>query len=340
MTSPDQPGAGLNSKYFLPANQANEATSGLSQFASADQAFWDDYAYNQWNPKFAGVGEPVDIIRLLAHAATANIAAIIGGLFNGWFGGGSVGDPQEVQYTIEAIKDAIINGYNVETKVQSGTWTKPANLTELVVICIGCGQNGENGQSQSRDSNGGLGGGFIAQQVEPESVGATTPYVVGLNGNPSSFGTHVVTTPGTGGISTSFGYTSTNSLPGDGGRGGRGGTSADPPIAGSAGGSSALATGGSGGANASGGSDRHGKPGTAGGNVSAGTVTKCGGGGGGGGGGGVPNFAPGNGGSGGPGGYPGGGGGGGGGQAPYTIANGSNGAGGIGATGIIWIFWR
>ncbi|SDT84884.1 hypothetical protein [Gordonia westfalica] len=67
------------------------------------------------------MGEPVDVIRLLAHAATANIASIINGIFNGWFGGGSVGDPQEVQYTIQAIADAVLNGYNVETKVTSGT---------------------------------------------------------------------------------------------------------------------------------------------------------------------------------------------------------------------------
>lgn len=65
------------------------------------------------------MGEPVDVIRLLAHAATANIASIINGIFNGWFGGGSVGDPQEVQYTIQAIADAVLNGYNVETKVTS-----------------------------------------------------------------------------------------------------------------------------------------------------------------------------------------------------------------------------
>ncbi|WP_139179970.1 hypothetical protein [Gordonia westfalica] len=86
------------------------------------------------------MGEPVDVIRLLAHAATANIASIINGIFNGWFGGGSVGDPQEVQYTIQAIADAVLNGYNVETKVTSGTWTKPENITELIVVSSDVGR--------------------------------------------------------------------------------------------------------------------------------------------------------------------------------------------------------
>ncbi|SDT84203.1 hypothetical protein [Gordonia westfalica] len=167
------------------------------------------------------MGEPVDVIRLLAHAATANIASIINGIFNGWFGGGSVGDPQEVQYTIQAIADAVLNGYNVETKVTSGTWTKPENITELIVGLIGCGKNGSDGTSSTTTrAAGGLGGGYIFQQLDPESVDSSTPYVVGTNGNPSSFGTHITTTPGQGGISTSFGYSPTTSLPGNGGGGG------------------------------------------------------------------------------------------------------------------------
>ncbi|SDT84915.1 hypothetical protein SAMN04488548_1131, partial [Gordonia westfalica] len=111
---------------------------------------------------------PVDVIRLLAHAATANIASIINGIFNGWFGGGSVGDPQEVQYTIQAIADAVLNGYNVETKVTSGTWTKPENITELIVGLIGCGKNGSDGHLQYHTrAAGGLGGGYIFQQLDP-----------------------------------------------------------------------------------------------------------------------------------------------------------------------------
>ena len=273
-----------------------------------------------------------------AVAANDGVETISKGVHDGWFGGGGVGDPLEVQYTIEAIKDAIINGYNVEAKVQSGTWTKPENLTELVVICIGCGQNGENGQGTTRVSNGGLSGGFIAQQVDPETVASSTTYVVGLNQSPSSFGSHVTSAPGGGGISTTFGYTPTTSLPGAGGTGGVGAEQSGVQHNGTAGHSSALASGGAPGVQ----TGSNGTPGGAGGNVNAGSTTKCGGGGGGGGGGaaaGTPVNGY-DGGAGGPGGYPGGGGGGGGGRSTSPILNGSNGAGGIGATGIIWIFWR
>lgn len=267
----------------------------------------------------------------------AALVPIINGIFNGWFGGGGVGDPLQVQYTIEAIADAVINGYTVETKVTSGTWTKPANITELVVVVIGGGETGENGQASARESNGGLGGGYIAQQIDPAAVAASTAYVVGNANTPSSFGAHVISSPGGGGISTSFGFTPTTSMPGNGGNGGLGELNDNNNnTAGANGQGSALAVGGVGGERVGNG---QGNPGTAGGNVSAATTTKCGGGGGGGGSGGANAAIGGNhGGSGGPGGYPGGGGGGGGGRSSRSGA--SNGAGGIGATGIIWIFWR
>ncbi|WP_431840637.1 hypothetical protein [Gordonia hongkongensis] len=271
-----------------------------------------------------------------AVSADSGVKTISMGAHNGWFGGGGTGDPQEVQYVIEAMADAIINGYNVETKVTSGTWTKPANVTELVVVLIGCGENGDNGTNQSLPgAAGGRGGGFLVQQLDPATVPTSVSYTVGTNGAPSSFA-GVVTSPGSGGIATAFGYTETASKPGNGGVGGKGGAQDSPATAGGDGQSSALAAGGAGGAASTDETSRLGKAGA---NVSAGSITKCGGGGGGGGGGGpsgVPQRA---GGAGGPGGYPGGGGGGGGGKSA-TIGIVDNGAGGIGATGVIWIFWR
>lgn len=283
-------------------------------------------------PKTNGFFNGLPVSRLLWDT----IEGIINGIHNGWFGGGGVGDPQQVQYTIEAIADAVINGYNVETKVTSGTWTKPANITELVVVAIGCGKNGANGNGSSV-AQGGLGGGYLAQQIDPTTVASSTPYVVGTGGNPSSFGSHVVTTPGGGGIATSFGYTTTSSTPGRGGNGGKGysdGSGAATP--GQSGEGSALAAGGAGGAASTNNTDQLGGAGS---NVSAASVTKCGGGGGGGGGGGPNSLGQQQGGAGGPGGYPGGGGGGGGGRSSIIGVE-PNGAGGIGATGVIWIFWR
>ena len=274
----------------------------------------------------------------------AALVPIINGIFNGWFGGGGVGDPLQVQYTIEAIADAVINGYTVETKVTSGTWTKPATITELVVIGIGGGRSGANGSTEIGGDGGagGLGGGYIAQTLNPADVPASVPYTIGAAGQATTFGSFLNVNSGAGGIASDFGFTPTTSTPGKGGNGGKGNADSNfdsfPGLPGEA---SALGAAGAGG----GSGDRldNGLPGAAGGNVSAATRTKCGGGGGGGGGGSgtATTFSTRYGGAGGPGGYPGGGGGGGGGRGGQATGGNSNaGAGGIGATGILWIFWR
>lgn len=257
----------------------------------------------------------------------AALAPIINGIFNGWFGGGSVGDPLEVQYTIEAIKDAVINGYNVQTIVSSQAWTKPENLTELVVIVIGGGENGENGRGSTDPAKGGRGGGYLAQNLDPESVPATVQCTIGTRNNPTSFGDLVVSSFGANGIASQFGFTETNSLPGAGGNGGY-----STSIAAQNGQGTPLAAGGERGAN--GGSFGSGGNGGAGGNANPAAVTKAGGGGGGGGGGSATIGQTG--GAGGPGGYPGGGGGGGGGNSNTLTPN--HGAGGYGATGIMFIY--
>ncbi|MDL9944166.1 hypothetical protein QSJ19_00935 [Gordonia sp. ABSL11-1] len=353
MTRPDLNGPGdyENPDYNFTANLPNPATGGLNQFASRDRASWEEFIHNNWQGKTQDIGGGAEIIRIIAHEALMGVGNIVNGIFNGWFGSGSVGDPLEVQYTIEAIKDAIINGYNVETKVTSGIWTKPSNISELVVIMVGCGQNGGDGSTGNRGPGGvgGIGGGYIAQQIDPATLGSTVNYTVGAsNGAVSSFGSYS-TTPGGSGISTSFGFTPTTSAPGNGGNGGIGTFTESPSqssTAGTSGSSSALATGGSGGAagaTASWPNNTYAGNGAAGGNVSAGSTTKCGGAGGGGGGGAgqAPASTTANAGAGGPGGYPGGAGGGGGARgAFYVNATSQAGAGGIGATGIIWIFWK
>ena len=243
----------------------------------------------------------------------AALVPIINGIFNGWFGGGGVGDPLQVQYTIEAIADAVINGYTVETKVTSGTWTKPATITELVVIGIGGGRSGANGSTAvgGPGGDGGLGGGYIAQTLDPAELPVTVPYTIGAAGQATTFGSFFSVNGGLGGIASDFGFTPTTSTPGKGGDGGKGSPGSNvSSTSGTDGEASALGLAGSGGS--SGGGTGNGQPGAAGGNVSAATRTKCGGGGGGGGGRG----------------------------AEAAVAASNAGAGGIGATGIIWIFWR
>lgn len=261
-------------------------------------------------------------------------------IWNGWFGSGGTGTPAQTQYVIESIKDAVINGYTVHTVTSDETnWAVPTH-TEFVAILVGGGQDGGAGFGSGTHTTGGgpgLNGSYIAQQLDLTGITALD-LQVGTAGNKSyarvantttpHTGTVVLQSPDagtTGGIATSFGYTSTSSTPGNGGTGEGIGSG---HLAATAGTSTAAAVGG-----AAGTPGFFGNPGGNGGNVSAGATTKCGGAGGGGGGSATGSFQAG--GSGGAGGYPGGGGGGGG---CGSIA--AAGSAGPGAVGCIWLFYR
>lgn len=271
-------------------------------------------------------------------------------IVNGWFGGTSGGGaPADVQYTIETIKQTVINGYTVDTITSSQSYAKPSTtLSELVIIAIGGGRNGAGGSSGTTTQGGapglgGVNGGYLKVNLDPASITWPVSVTIGTAGNDTSFGSYTTTVPGGGGIQGEFGYIATSSTPGSGGDGGRGGykngTSANYGTVGETGGSSAVAGGGTGGS-------PYVLPatvGTVGDTLSAGIETKCGGGGGGGGGGGNPTgtLVQAKGANGSNGGYPGGGGGGGGGGAGYnTGSQGSGGSGSFGATGVLWVFWK
>lgn len=278
---------------------------------------------------------------------------VVGGfraITNGWFGGSTAtGTPVEVQATIETIKQAVINGYTVDTITASQPYDKPAtNLTELRVSAINAGSSGFGGQSGNTSAggvggSGGLNGGFLSLKLDPDSITWPVDVTIGVNGNDTSFGPYLTPTSGAGGIQGEFGYQATSSTPGSGGAGGTGGykagTSANYGTAGRTGIASAAAAGGTGGSA----SAMPAGNGTAGDSVSAGAETKCGGGGGGGGGGGNPTgtLVQAKGGNGAAGGYPGAGGAGGGGGAGFsTGSQGSGGTGGPGASGVLWVFWK
>lgn len=249
---------------------------------------------------------------------------VIGGfqaITNGWFGGTTAtGTPIEVQATIEAIKQAVINGYTVDTITSSRSYAKPAaNLSELVVIGIGSGAGGFGGSSGTTTTGGaagagGLNGGFLKMNLEPATITWPVPVTIGANGNDTSFGSYLTTIAGAGGIQSKseFAFLSTSSTPGSGGAGGTGGyktgTSANYGARGGTGDASASASGGPGGVA----SVLPASSGTAGDSVSAGAETKCGG----------------------------AGGGGGGGAGFNTGGVGGGGTGGNGATGVLWVFWK
>lgn len=263
--------------------------------------------------------------------------------FNTWFGrSDGDGSASQVQQTVESIKDAVLNGYNVHTVTANETnWPVPSH-TECIIITIGGGEQGQGGTNNTSTIGriGGRSGSYIAQPVDLTGVTALDTQI-GTQGNKSYVRVANTTTPHTGtvvlaspdlgtvgSIAGPLGYTPTSSTPGRGGNGGGMGTGRDLPTAGE---SSALGAGGLPGGN----NGVWGTPGQPGGSVSAGSATKCGGGGGGGGGAAVQSLNTG--GNGGDGGYPGGGGGAGG-NCNGTVNQ--VGAGGAGAIGVVFILTR
>lgn len=277
----------------------------------------------------------------------------IAGIWNGWFGSGGTGDPVEAQQTIEAIKNAVINGYTVDAYTSDTANVPKPDCTEMIAILVGSGQPGVLPVGKTGQP-GGLDGSYLAIQLDVPSLpaafdidigtaGAKT-YLRAAAGTPHT-GTVLAESPAPGspgGITTAFGFTSTSSQPGRGGKGGNGEDAINTPNTastnGEAGTSSPLATGGPGGTTTSG-VGNNGQPG---GNVSTGSSTKCGGGGGGGGAGGSgATFGVGRaGGNGGPGGFPGGGGGSPGAGSRGSTSNGAAGTVGPGGPGCLWLFYR
>lgn len=291
-----------------------------------------------------------DVINALTHIpqnAVAGMTALanqVGDGFKAWWnhwfdrtdGDGSASQTQQV---VEAIRDAVLNGWNVHVVTADETnWPVPTHIDSRVAM-FGGGQNGNPGGSngQATGGAGGLGGSFLAQPIDLTGI-TNLDFQIGTAGNKSFVRVANTTTPHTGtvvaqspdhgsqgGIATEFGYTSTTSTPGNGGNGGGYGP-ASGSVPATDGQSSAVAAGGiHGGTNVAGGD---------GGSVSAGATTKCGGGGGGGGGGAGNAGQVGK--RGGDGGYPGGGGAGGG-TGPIVNTGGPR---GLGAIGLIVIYTK
>ena len=265
----------------------------------------------------------------------APVNALGSAIFQGWFGVSGLPDQSaalKAEYTLEAVKDAVINGYIVHTMTSSETFTVTDEMSELIVVLVGSGDRGSN--AGATFGVGGLSGSYVAQPFSVVDVldgqaSVDIEVTVGSgNGVPTTFGDLLTAASGyAGGIATNFGYTATASSPGSGGPGGAVGSN------GTIGTGSRDGVGGAAGQYTGGNATRGGD----GGSVSTAALVKCGGGGGGGGGGGFVNlFVQYAGGAGGNGGYPGGGGGGGGqGGVP-----GISGEGGVGAPGCAWVFYR
>ncbi|WP_415678876.1 hypothetical protein, partial [Tsukamurella hominis] len=220
------------------------------------------------------------------------------GVVDGWIGSGaSTGD---VYDTMQAIRTSIAAGYTVQTITSNTTWTKPADLTELIVIGIGSGKTGAAGASGANGlpgGPGGDGGGFTALALDPSTISSTVPVVIGTSGGQTSFGSYLTTITAQGHIASELGFVPTTSVGGKGGTGGTGSDYNNPATQGGAGSSTPLAVGGTPNSLAGG-------TGGAGGAAPLNSVTKCAGAGGAGGTGGSQTAGSRAGGAGGPGGYP------------------------------------
>lgn len=271
----------------------------------------------------------------------------------GWTGGTPSGTPTPVYDTITDIRNAVSGVYTIEVKTTSGTWTNPGGIVEFWAICIGSGTGGYGGGSAAPGSasgtpgpDPGLGASYVAQQINPASLGSTVSYTVpagGSGGTPLTSTSGRAGTPGGAGGAATFGSHASSAITGTGaiaslvgyydanvskaGTGGQGGWKLAETfkVAGSNGQSTPLAAGGAGGIETA-------QNGGAGGDASMTGQTRCGGAGGGGG---FGTYS-GKGGNGGNGGFPGGGGGGGGsGLSPF-----GGGTGGNGANGVIVLIYR
>lgn len=289
----------------------------------------------------AVAGSAVATAKSTASAAQAAAEDTAAAVYDGWYGSGGTGDPLEAQQTILAVRDAILAGYSAQGFSANGTWSRPVDCIECIVVAIGCGIAGSAGQVEW-GGQGGLNGGYVAQTLPrdgiPESlsvtVGATSAAATTITGT----GVSVSSTRygSAGGIVSAAGYLYSTSKPGRGGRGGNAGSRAGQD--GERGEASALASGGPGGRGHS--SSQVGDAGAVGDSVSVSNGVPCGGAGGGGGGAGNTNGTR-NGTNGGAGGFPGGGGGGGGAGAENgVLGNGTPGSGGTFGKGAAWVIWK
>ena len=306
-----------------------------------------------WSDMRAAIANPLSRAEVgvsAAGTADGKVITVADGAYNAWYGGtGGTGAAAQVASTIASIKTVIGGGYTVETLTTSGTWYRTSTglsggtaygtdkYLEFWAICIGGGGGGGKGgtglgSGSTSGGYGGVGGGYVATQINPSDLPTSVSYTIasgqtssGTGTTTTTFGSLATSASATPSISSLFGfYDASSSQPGSGGNGGGGGSGVS---AGYVGGSTPLASGGTGAA-------LYGQVGGTGGTASLTGQSRCGGGGGGGGSG---QTGSGKGGTGGNGGFPGGGaGGGGGGGATY----GTGGTGGNGAAGVIVLVYK
>jgi hypothetical protein len=144
-------------------------------------------------------------------------------------------------------------GYaNVQVFTSSGTWTKPAGVSKIMVEVVGGGGNGGSNNAGTNYGTGGGGGGGYGKEIIDVSATSSVTVTVGAAGQASSFGTYCSASAGSVGESGGFMMDGGAGGVGSGcdinikGQGGGFGTDQDSRRTGGMGGSSQLGGGGAG----------------------------------------------------------------------------------------------
>lgn len=202
----DSEAAAATSEANAAASASAAATSETNAAASASAAADSETAAAASATAAAATKTAIDTVYLGAKASDPATDNDGGALVVGtWYFNTSSDAPRI--YTASGWADAVFDTTglvaepNIQTFTSSGTWTKPAGATVVMVEAVGGGGGGAN-QTGITGVGGGAGGSYVCIRLEDGDVGATETVTIGSGGTGGASGS---ATSGTAGGDTTFG---------------------------------------------------------------------------------------------------------------------------------------